>query len=629
MADAVAHRGPDDRGIWVDAERGIALGFRRLAVLDVGPAGAQPMTSASGRYVLVYNGELYNAPDVRAELLAKGTRFHGHCDTEVFLAGIEQWGVDATLGRASGMFAFALWDRGKRTLTLGRDRLGEKPLYYGWQGGSFLFGSELRSLRAHPAFSAGIAREPLAGYFTRGYLAGQASIYEGIERLIPGTYLVIRLDEPGVMPSPTVYWSAAKAALRARTERSPVPVDELQHLLERAVHTRMASDVPLGALLSGGIDSSLVVALMQKVSSTPVKTFTIGFGDAAFEEAAYARDVAAHLGTDHHELYVDASELLDVVPDLGRLYDEPFADSSQVPTLLVARMARESVTVALSGDGGDEVFGGYNRYAWWDRIRRRTRALPRPARVAVARLLSIAPDRVWDGLARLVRLGSPGSQLADPRLAERSRRAATVLRAGDDAAGYAQLVASLGGERLVLGTFGGPTGLPVPPPLPTFVEKMMWWDLVGYLPDDILTKTDRASMAASLELRAPYLDHELIEAAWTLPLDQKLTAGTGKLVLRRMLLELVPPSLVNRPKTGFAAPVGEWLRGPLRPWAAELLDERTLRSQGYIDPAPVAHWWREHLAGRGHWEHNLWSVLMFQSWLANVESEPAPAVGSS
>ncbi|MCU1485137.1 MAG: asparagine synthase, partial [Actinomycetia bacterium] len=554
LAGHLRHRGPDDEGVWVDAARGAALGFRRLAIMDLSPAGHQPMASASGRHVLVFNGEVYNAPALRARLAAGGATFRGHSDTEVLLAAIEAWGVAATLPQVNGMFAFAVWDRDERTLTLARDRFGEKPLYVGWQGRTFFFASELTALEHDPGFHGRVSPDAVQQFLTRGYVPGPASIYEGMAKLAPASYVVVQPDRPGPL-APVPYWSAADVAAG---EHGAAPSDdELLDVLRASVAMRLASDVPLGALLSGGIDSSLVVALAQEAAGQPVRTFTMGFGDARFDEAAAARAVAHHLGTDHHELVVSEADLLDAVPSLGATYDEPFADSSQLPTLLLCRLARRDVTVALSGDGGDEVFAGYNRYVWWDRVHHRARHLPPAARRAGARALLAVPDQGWAGAASLVRAVRPGSQMAEARLGERARKAALVLAEGDARTAYVQLLSPADPGRAP-----DPSRLPEPPAF-GFVEQMMWWDTVGYLPDDVLTKVDRASMASSLEVRAPYLDPEVFAAAWSLPLTAKVGGGQGKLPLRRLLRRYLPDDLVDRPKSGFGAPIGAWLRGPL------------------------------------------------------------------
>lgn len=611
MADRLVHRGPDDHGVWVDSAAGVAMGHRRLSILDLSSAGHQPMVSASGRYVVVFNGEIYNFADLRAELEARGLRFRGASDTEVLITAIDRWGLEAALRRANGMFAVGVWDTDKRTLSLARDRLGEKPLYYGWQGSTFLFASELKALRAHPDFAARVSRDALARYLALDQVPGPASIYEGIFKLPPGTFAVIRADRVGVVPTPEPYWSAREAAIGTEVEGG----GDLENLLADAVARRMVADVPLGVLLSGGVDSSTIAALMQTQSTGPVRTFTIGFAESGFDEAEYAQAVARHLGTDHTELYVTAADAEAVIPHLSDIYDEPFADSSQIPTYLVCELARRSVTVALSGDGGDEVFGGYNRYLWWNSLWGRTSRLPHWARWAAASTVGAMPPAAWDTVGRGLQRVSRSSRLADGRLSERAEKAVAILRADNPTEAYDHLVSHwTSRESIVLGV-GTPKRNLNPPQLASFVEQMMYLDLVGYLPDDILTKVDRASMAVSLEVRVPFLDHRVVEAAWRLPLESKIAGGRGKLPLRRILDRYVPRELTERPKAGFAVPIGTWLRGSLRSWAEELLDERRLRADGFLDAVPIRRRWNAHLRGRGQWEHHLWGVLMFQAWL--------------
>lgn len=613
MADCLAHRGPDDHGVWVDASTGVALGHRRLSILDLSPAGHQPMVSASGRYVMVFNGEIYNFPDLRTKLEACGVRFRGASDTEVLLAAIDRWGLEVALKRAHGMFAVGVWDTKERTLSLARDRLGEKPLYYGWHGRSFLFASELTAVRAHPDFAARVSRESVVRYLALDHVPAPASIYEGTFKLPPGTFAIVRPNRVGVLPEPKEYWSARDAVT---SDGADVPDNNLEVLLADAVARQMVADVPLGLLLSGGVDSSTIAALMQAQSARPVRTFTIGFKEAGFDEAEYAGAVARHLGTDHTELYVTPADAEAVIPRLPEIYDEPFADSSQIPTFLVCKMARRSVTVALSGDGGDEVFGGYNRYLWWDSLWNRARRLPSWGRTAAACALNAVPPRAWDRVGRaLQHVSRSSSRLADGRLGERAEKAIAVLRARTPTEAYQQLISHWASrESIVLGAGTADEQLN-PPLLASFVEQMMYLDLVGYLPDDILTKVDRASMAVNLEVRVPFLDHRVVEAAWRLPLEAKIAGGRGKLPLRRILDRYVPSELIERPKAGFAVPIGTWLRGPLRPWAEELLDERRLRADGILDPAPIRRRWDAHVRGRGQWEHHLWGVLIFQAWL--------------
>ncbi len=644
MADALRHRGPDDGGAWVDAAAGVALGHRRLAVIDLSPEGRQPMPSACGRYVIVFNGEIYNFADLRRELAGLGHRFRGHSDTEVMLAAISRWGVEPAVERFNGMFAFALWDRRERRLVLARDRLGEKPLYYGWTGGVFLFGSELKALRAHPAFRGEVDRDALALYLRHNYIPTPYAIYKGVFKLPPGTMLTVDPRNAGAVPEPKPYWSARAAAERGVAEPYPwseaEAADELDGRLREAVRLRMVADVPLGAFLSGGIDSSTVVALMQAQSGRPVKTFSIGFREAGYDEAEHARAVARHLGTDHTELYVTPEEAMAVIPRLPALYDEPFSDSSQIPTFLVSELARRHVTVSLSGDGGDELFGGYGRYLLCRDLWRRIGWLPAAGRRAVAAALAAvagwmpavgprgAAPRVPDGARPaprvpdgafvrpdrlLSRYGRPG------RVGDKLRKLAEVLAADSPEALYRRLVSHWKApDRVVPGAVEPPTALTDRrrwADVPELVARLMYLDTISYLPDDILVKVDRASMGVSLEARVPLLDHRLVEFAWRLPLAMKIRDGQGKWLLRQVLYRYVPKELVDRPKMGFGVPIGAWLRGPLRDWAESLLDERRLRQEGYFDPRPIREKWMEHLSGKHDWQYYLWDILMFQAWL--------------
>lgn len=636
MTATIGHRGPDANGSWRDTEAGIALGHVRLSIVDLSPAGAQPMVSAGGRYVLSYNGEVYNHLDIRRDLAAQGAevQWRGHSDTETLLAAIEHWGIEDTLRRAAGMFAFALWDRRERRLVLARDRLGEKPLYYGWQGAgagrTFLFASELKAIAAHPSFEGAINRDALTGFMRFSYIPAPRSIYRGIAKLPPGSFLI--LAEGGGEPVIRPYWSAREAV--AAGKRDPFAgspdeaVDALETLLRDAVGRQMMADVPLGAFLSGGIDSSTVVALMQAQSAQPVKTFTIGFHEEGYNEAEHAKAVARHLGTEHTELYVTPGQARAVIPGLPRMYDEPFADPSQIPTFLVSRLAREHVTVSLSGDAGDELFCGYNRYGLTDRVWRRIGALPTPARkLAAAAMTAISPTE-WNRIAgiggrvmpALGRLANPGRKI---------HKGAHVLASGSTAELYRGIVSQWNDpEALVLGGREQPSeswrdelwlpGL-------DDVENMMAADTVTYLPDDILAKVDRAAMAVSLETRVPFLDPRVVEFAWRLPLDLKLRDGTPKWALREVLYRHVPRALIERPKMGFGVPVGQWLRGPLRDWAEALLDPRRLREECVLDPVTVERAWRTHLSGAADLQYQLWNVLMFQSW-HEVYGNPASAV---
>lgn len=625
MTACLAHRGPDGSGQWTDAEVGIALGHRRLAIIGVGPQGHQPMLSASGRYVLVYNGEIYNHLDLRTELDAsgRGPAWFGQSDTETLLAGFEAWGVEATLCRAVGMFAFALWDRAERELVLARDRLGEKPLYYGLARETLLFGSELKALRAGPDFDESIDRDALALLLRHGYVPQPRSIYRGTAKLPPGTLLRINqtMLGSGVLPQPAAYWSIDAAHERALKEPftgSPAEaVDELERLLQQAVGGQMLSEVPLGAFLSGGVDSSAIVALMQSHSMQPVKTFSIGFHEHGFDEAAHARAVAAHLGTHHTELYVTAAEAMAVIPQLPQVYDEPFADSSQIPTFLVSQLARTQVAVSLSGDGGDELFHGYPRYQLLERYWRLLGTLPRPMKRAAAGTIRGVPAHAWDRsfdmLRPLLRRG-----LAARANGVRMHRLADVITTDEAAQCYRLLMSHWSdAEAIVLGA------MPVTTAMTREFDSARGSlrvhaanaDLGSYLPDDILAKVDRAAMAVSLETRVPLLDHRIVEFALSLPDGLKRHASQSKWPLRQVLYRHVPARLIERPKMGFGVPMGAWLRGPMREWAEALLDETRLRREGWFEPSAIRRKWTEHLSGQCDWKYPLWNVLMFQAWL--------------
>jgi len=611
MTDTMHHRGPDSSDVWCDAEAGVALGHRRLAIIDLSSEGAQPMTSADGRYVMTYNGEVYNFRELRKEMEELGHRFRGYSDSEVMLATICEWGLATAVRRFIGMFAIALWDRQTRRLSLVRDRLGIKPLYYAITGDAVIFGSELRSLRAFPGFRGDIDREALTLYLMRNCIPAPWTIFQQARKLLPATIMTVGGDLPE--PKFETYWSLREVAefgsRQPFTGSIEEAVDQAECVLSEAVHCRMVADVPLGVFLSGGVDSSAVAALMQSVSDQPVKTFSIGFRDAGYDEAGDARAVAKHLGTAHHELYLDEQDALDVVPHLGAMYDEPFGDSSQIPTYLVSKMAREHVTVALSGDGGDEMFGGYNRYLWVDGVARMAGRLPGWGRNLAANLMTAVAPATWDRLAGLLRQRTPGDKL---------HKLAGVLRAGDEPGIYEALVRHWQtAEQVVIGSTP-PTDLVHRrqdwADLPDFVRQMKYLDAMTYLPDDILTKVDRASMAVSLEARVPLIDHRVVAFAWSLPMSMKIDGGVGKQALRRVLYRHVPRALIERPKMGFAVPIHEWLRGPLRDWAEDLLSERRLRDDGFFDPAPIRETWAEHLSGRFNRQHQLWDVLMFQAW---------------
>ncbi len=602
MATRIVHRGPDDAGAWADDNAGIALGFRRLSIVDLSPAGHQPMHSASGRYVISFNGEIYNHRTLRAELDPPPGGFRGHSDTEVLLAAVEQWGLEAAVRRFVGMYAFALWDRRDRRLHLCRDRLGERPLYYGRMGSTLLFGSELKALEAHPAWRGEIDRNVLPLLLRYDYIPTPFSIYRGIRKLTPGT--VLTFDRPDSAAVPVPYWSAREVMERGGATRFSGNLsaahDRLEELLRGTIRDQMVADVPVGALLSGGVDSSMVVALMQRESSQPVRTFTIGFtgGSGQVNEAPFAKDVAKHLGTEHTELYLTPQDALEVIPKLPTIYDEPFADVSGIPTYLVSAMARRDVTVCLSGDGGDELFAGYHRHfyarAIWDRIG----WLPQPARRAAAALLSATAPLLPKGrkitkLAEVIDVANAYELY--PRFMSHWRDPGALTPGAVE-----PLTPMLDDRRQRL---------------PDHVEEMQCLDMLGYLPDCILVKTDRAAMAVSLELRVPFLDHRVLEFAATLPVAMKLHHGQGKHVLRTLLHKFVPKALVDRPKWGFVVPLGDWLRGPLKDWTASLLDESRLRREGWFEPAPIQAQWKEHLSGKRDRVASLWSVLMFQAWL--------------
>ena len=607
MAATLRHRGPDDEGEWTDAGAGVALGHRRLSIIDLSPDGHQPMVSASQRYALSFNGELYNFEELRDELVARGHAFRSRSDTEVLLASCEEWGVDGALGRFNGMFAFALWDAGHRALHLARDPLGEKPLYYGRVGGALVFASELRALRAHPRAGAAleIDRDALSAYLRLNYVPAPHSIYRGVRKLPAGHVLTVHAGEHA-LAEPRCYWPLHELVAKARAGGiDPVTdeeaTDRLDGLLRHSVRLRMHADVPLGAFLSGGIDSSTVVALMQAQSDRPVRTFTVGFDDRRLDESAHARAVARHLGTDHTEIQLSPQAALDLVPRLPAIYDEPFADPSQLPTTAIAQVARQHVTVCLSGDGGDEVFGGYNRYTEGERAWRLLQRVPRPARAAAARALLATPDALR-------------SRFVPPAKAQ---KLAGLLRVGSAADVYTALVSAWDDPDSVVVDGSEPRSVPVelPAGLDGLGERMMFLDSLSTLPDEMLAKVDRASMSVGLEARVPLLDPRLVEQAWSLPTDMRIRDGQGKWLLRQVLYRYVPAEMVERPKAGFDPPVAEWLRGPLRPWASALLEPSRLRSEGYLRAEPVSRCWAEHLSGSRNWDYRLWSVLMFQAWL--------------
>ncbi|KVR07528.1 asparagine synthetase B [Burkholderia ubonensis] len=625
MTASLAHRGPDAQGTWLDAQAGIALGHRRLAIVDLSVHGRQPMASACGRFVLVFNGEIYNHRALRAELERTGRApaWRGHSDTEVLLAAIAAWGVEAALRRATGMFAIALWNRESRVLTLARDRIGEKPLYYGRIGDALVFASELKALRSFPGFDGAIDRDALCLYLRQSSVPAPYTIYRGIRKLPPGTF--IQFEHARDTPRARAYWTLEHAIEAGRAEPFEGTAQEavglLDGILRKAVAQQMEADVPLGAFLSGGVDSSAIVALMQAQSAAPVDTFTIGFHEAGYDEAGYAKAVARHLGTRHTELYVTADHALAVVPKLPSIYDEPFSDASQIPTFLVAELTRRHVKVSLSGDGGDELFGGYTRYFLTPRLWRKLHRVPAAVRARIAAALhALRPDHA-DQLAAVAQSAWSGAEAREtpPRIGDRLHKLGHVMTADSRIGLYRLLMSAVHHpERIALAGQEPPTPLDTASAWPadlTFAEQAMAIDTLTYLPTDILTKVDRAAMAVSLETRMPFLDHHVVEFAWRLPAALRLPDGRSKVLLRRLLDAYVPASLIDRPKQGFCAPIDHWLRGSLRDWAQTLLHPARLREEGFFDAAAVERLWRQHQTGRMNWQHQLWTVLMFQAWL--------------
>jgi asparagine synthase (glutamine-hydrolysing) len=617
MIETVRHRGPDAGDVWVEAEGGVALGQRRLAIIDLSPGGAQPMHSADRRFVITFNGEIYNYRDIRRELQAAGHSMRSDSDTEVLLEACALWGVEAAIERAIGMFAFALWDRKTRSLTLARDRLGIKPLYYAATPERILFASQLKAFRPAPHWKPTIDEDAVVGYLRHAYIAQPRTIYREAQKLAPGHILTLR---GGSTPSPKCFWDLRGIAAAGQRRNDPVPdpreaADRLDALLRDSVKLRMIADVPLGAFLSGGIDSSTVVALMQAQSTRSVKTFSIGFHESGYDEAQCAKQVAAHLGTDHTEFYVEPRHALDVIPHLADWFDEPFADPSQIPTYLVSELTRKHVTVALSGDGGDELFAGYNRYVWVERLARAVNLVPRPLRGASAAALRALAPQTWNRLFGFVpaawRPALPGDKL---------HKITTLLDNPQPDAIYRRLVSQWERPEEVAAAGREPRGPMWDPTIahdfPDLVPRMQFLDMITYLPDDILTKVDRATMAVGLEGRVPLLDHRVVAYSWSLPLEFKLRGGRSKWLLRQVLDRYVPRSLIDRPKMGFGVPIDAWLRGPLRDWAESLLAPARLASDGFVRVEPVRQAWREHLEGSRNWQYPLWTVLMLQAWRA-------------
>jgi asparagine synthase (glutamine-hydrolysing) len=629
MRDTLIHRGPNDSGVWVDSSNGVALAHTRLSVLDLSQAGHQPMVSGCMRYVIAFNGEIYNHREIRLSIdkLDSGSEWRGHSDTEILLAAVARWGIRSALERFNGMFAFALWDRKTSTLYLARDRLGEKPLYYGYVGGAFLFGSELKALRAHPRWQGIVDRRALALYLRHSYVPAPYSIYEGVFKLGPGMLLKLKVAKyqgSGSGSEPTIepYWAAAQFAEKPVSEpfccSENEAVGELDEILRSAVGLRMGADVPVGAFLSGGIDSSTVAALMQVQSDRPIRTFTIGFHEKDYDEACHARRVAQHLGTEHTELYITPDDAMSVIPRLATVYDEPFADSSQIPMVLISELTRRHVAVSLAGDGGDELFAGYSRYFWASNVWARIGWMPQQLRRRLQQGLLAVTPAMWDQCLNSVRGLWSGQQLAQ-LTGDRLHKVARLLDAESFETMYQRLISHwMRPERIVKGADDEVVARSdVRHDLKSLgnMEWMMFYDVLTYLPDDLLVKVDRASMAVSLEARLPLLDHRVVELAWRMPMSMKVREGKGKWLLRQVLNRYVPSELVERPKMGFAIPMGSWLRGPLRDWAENLLDARKLHCDGYFDPTSIRRKWGQHLAGDRNWEYCLWDVLMFQAWL--------------
>lgn len=621
MTDAIILRGPDDSGAWVDAERGIALGHRRLSILDLSPLGHQPMASADGRFVIVFNGEVYNFQQLRLELETHGYTWRGHSDTEIMLAAFQHWGVKTATKLFNGMFAFALWDKQEQCLHLGRDRLGEKPLYYGWLGDTFIFASELKAIRKFPGFNAAINRDVICSQIRFNYIPDPWCIYEGFHKLPPAALLTVRT--PDERPRPELYWSLREVIEHGRdhpfTGSGKEAVDTFEEMLKKAVGLRMVADVPLGAFLSGGIDSSLIVAMMQAQSSRPVRTFTIGFDVPEYNEAEFAKAVANHLKTDHTELYVTGKDALDTIPLIPSLYDEPFSDYSQIPTYLVCKMARQQVTVALTGDAGDELFGGYERYfvgrSLWDKFA----WMPPALKKAAAGAMTLLPPQALNSLGSAARPLLP-SRLRHIPFGDKLHKLAEVVAAPGMESLYLNLMSHWKQpEQVVIGGRDFDTSITDKagwPRVSDFTHRMMHLDMETYLPGDILTKVDRAAMGVSLEGRIPLLDTNIIEFAWKVPYSMKVRDGKGKWLLRETLYRHVPQVLIDRPKRGFSIPLEHWLRGELKEWAGDLLSEERLKREGYFNPAPIRKKWEEHQSGHRNWHFYLWDILMFQAWLA-------------
>jgi len=629
MTDTVRHRGPDDSGILVDAEAGVAFGHRRLSIIDLSSGGHQPMSSQSGRYVISYNGEVYNYKDLRCELQNSGYVFRGGSDTEIMLAAIDQWGFKNALARFNCMFAFSLLDRRNRTLFLVRDRLGIKPLYYGLVGNDFVFASELKAIKSHPGFNNEIDRDSVALMMSYSYIPAPRSIYKNINKLLPGRMIEINIDELRKNNDchnlskirPHTYWSVSDTArngiLEPLNESEEQTLERFDFLLRDSVKLRMISDVPLGVFLSGGIDSTIITALMQAQSSAKVKTFSIGFSEEQYNEAVYASEIANYLGTEHTELYASPNDAIALIPEMPKLYDEPFADDSQIPTFLVSKLARKHVTVCLSGDGGDEIFGGYNRYVRWNHIPVIMKKYPAFTRRALQIVVETIPPHLWNRFFAGVGTFIP-EKYHYRQPGEKFHKFVKIINSSSRDEMHMLLASSwLGTDKVVINNSSDEVSIVTDhfPDVGNFGQEMMFVDTIGYLPDDILTKVDRASMGVSLEVRVPLLDHRIVELAFKLPMKMKINKRCGKWLLRKILNKYVPAELMERPKKGFAIPLEKWLRGELRDWAESLLDETRLRREGFLNPVPIRKKWDEHLSGKNNWRYHLWNVLMFQAWL--------------
>lgn len=632
MSQAIGHRGPDGEGFWIDSNSGISLSHRRLAIIDLTPQGHQPMASPSGRYMMVFNGEIYNYKSLREEInnLHENSEFlwRGNSDTEVMLAGFDQWGIEATAKKANGMFAFGVWDLKEKKLYLGRDRMGEKPLYYGWCGEHFLFGSELKSLKAHLAFDKELSLEAVELFLKYNYIPAPISIYKDIFKLSPGTILCLSLENIHAkeLPLPQSYWSLSTEALDGMNNplifSETEAIDHLDQLLHQAVKQQMVADVPIGAFLSGGIDSSTIVSVMQKQSSKPIKTFTIGFQRADINEAEYAKDIARYLQTDHTEMYISDKQAMDVIPLLPCLYDEPFADSSQIPTYLVSKLAREQVTVSLSGDAGDELFGGYNRHVMAKRLESISTTIPSWGRHLLGRTLQAIPPSFLNKISELSSTFFLEKKITS-QLGDKVKKLSDVLE-GNKEDIYLNLVSNFKDPGSVMASkaawnLSGPKQTSNPS-ISGLAQQMMLNDSLTYLPDDILVKVDRAAMGVSLETRVPMLDKDIIKFAWQLPLSMKIRDGKGKWILRQVLNKYIPSSMIDRPKQGFAIPLDTWLRGPLADWAETLLNENAIKQTGIINGPFVQVMWQQHLSGKKNWQQQLWALLMLQSWLLKSAS---------